>query len=240
MNAKALRSHQTELLAVVRAIAAGEAGEVRDVLAAVTPGGGKSLLPVLAAQALMAAGICERICWVVPRDSLRLQAEEVFADPAWRQALGHDLSVRAADNTPGDPCRGLAGYVTTYQGIAAAPDLHLAAFRRLLAVGKAGVTPEVAEHPEWPEALTLAAPLPDDLQGVFLLLAQAALAAAPCPSDAAIARAYGTRSTGRARRALGYIEEQGTILCRPDLAGRRIVTIAGLGWETAPGDAGEE
>ncbi|MBV8590783.1 MAG: restriction endonuclease subunit R, partial [Acetobacteraceae bacterium] len=29
-----------------------------------------------------------------------------------------------------DPCRGLAGYVTTYQGIAAAPDLHLAEFRR--------------------------------------------------------------------------------------------------------------
>ena len=118
------------------------------------------------------------------------------------------------------------------------PDL--AAFRRLLAVGKAGVTPEIAEHPEWPEALTLAAPLPDDLQGVFLLLAQAALAAAPCPSDAAIARAYGTRSAGRARRALGYIEEQGAILCRPDMAGRRIVTIAGLGWETAPGDAGED
>ncbi|MFC7694290.1 hypothetical protein ACFQY5_36900 [Paeniroseomonas aquatica] len=85
---------------------------------------------MLAAQALVAGGICERICWVVPRDSLRLQAEEVFADPAWRQALGHDLSVRAADNAPGDPCRGLAGYVTTYQGIAAAPDLHLAAFRR--------------------------------------------------------------------------------------------------------------
>ncbi|MDN3563311.1 DEAD/DEAH box helicase family protein, partial [Paeniroseomonas aquatica] len=115
---------------MVRAIAAGEAAGVRDILAAVTPGGGKSLLPVLAAQALIAAGLCERICWVVPRDSLRLQAEEVFADPAWRQALGHDLSVRAADNTPGDPCRGLAGYVTTYQGIAAAPDLHLAAIRR--------------------------------------------------------------------------------------------------------------
>ena len=130
MLPRSLRSHQSEVLAVVRAIAAGEAGELRDILAAVTPGGGKSLLPVLAAQALIGAGICERICWVVPRDSLRLQAEEAFADPAWRTALGHDLSVRAADNAPGDPCRGLAGYVTTYQGIAAAPDLHLAAFRR--------------------------------------------------------------------------------------------------------------
>ncbi len=127
---RSLRSHQSELLAVVRAIAAGEAGELRDILAAVTPGGGKSLLPVLAAKTLIEAGLCERVCWVVPRDSLRLQAEEAFVDPAWRTALGHALSVRAADNSPGDPCRGLEGYVTTYQGIAAAPDLHLAAFRR--------------------------------------------------------------------------------------------------------------
>src|SRR4051812_21803717 len=112
----------------MRAIAAGEADGVRDVLAAVTPGGGKSLLPVLAAQALIEAGICTRVCWVVPRDSLRLQAEEAFADPAWREALGHRLAVRAAENAP-DPCRGLDGYVTTYQGVAAAPDLHLAEFR---------------------------------------------------------------------------------------------------------------
>jgi superfamily II DNA or RNA helicase len=124
-----LRSHQAELLGIVNAIAAGQASGVGDILAAVTPGGGKSLLPVIAARALIGAGLCERICWVVPRDSLRLQAEEAFADPAWREALGHRLSVRAADNAP-DPCRGLAGYVTTYQGIAAAPDLHLAEFRR--------------------------------------------------------------------------------------------------------------
>jgi len=126
---RSLRSHQAETLAVVRAIARGDASATRDVLAAVTPGGGKSLLPVLAAQTLIGAGVCERVCWVVPRDSLRLQAEEAFADPTWRAALGHALSVRAAENAP-DPCRGLAGYVTTYQGIAAAPGLHLAEFRR--------------------------------------------------------------------------------------------------------------
>jgi superfamily II DNA or RNA helicase len=130
MTSRPLRSHQREISAIVQAIAAGEASEVRDILAAVTPGGGKSLLPVIAARALLGSGLCERICWVVPRDSLRLQAEEAFADPAWRSALGHDLSIRAADNVPGDPCRGLAGYVTTYQGVAAAPDHHLAAFRR--------------------------------------------------------------------------------------------------------------
>ena len=109
MSVRPLRSHQREVASIVAAIAAGEAGEVRDILAAVTPGGGKSLLPVIAARALIAAGLCERVCWVVPRDSLRLQAEEAFADPVWRAALGHDLSVRAAENLPGDPCRGLAG-----------------------------------------------------------------------------------------------------------------------------------
>jgi len=122
-----LRTHQAQLLAVARAVAEGV--DVRDILAAVTPGGGKSLLPVLAAHALIGAGIVERVVWVVPRDSLRLQAEEAFADPLWREALGHGLAVRAAENAP-DPSRGLAGYVTTYQGVAAAPDLHLAEARK--------------------------------------------------------------------------------------------------------------
>ena len=124
-----LRTHQARVAAIVQAVAAGDAGDVADILAAVTPGGGKSLLPVIAAAALIRAGVVDRVCWVVPRDSLRLQAEEAFADPAWRAALGHGLSVRAAGND-GDPCRGLAGYVATYQGVAAAPDLHLAEFQR--------------------------------------------------------------------------------------------------------------
>ena len=84
---------------------------------------------------------------MVPRDSLRLQAEEAFADPVWRAALGHQLSVRAAGNAP-DPSRGLAGYVTTYQGVAAAPDLHLAEFRRyrtLLVVDEMHHLPALAD-----------------------------------------------------------------------------------------------
>jgi superfamily II DNA or RNA helicase len=131
---------------VVEAVASGQT-DARDILAAVTPGGGKSLLPVIAAARLVAAGIVDRVCWVVPRDSLRLQAEEAFADPAWRTALGHFLSVRAADNAP-DPSRGLAGYVTTYQGIAAAPDLHLREFRRyrtLLVVDEIHHLPALAD-----------------------------------------------------------------------------------------------
>ena len=153
-----LRSHQQLVLSVVQAIAAGEAADTRDILAAVTPGGGKSLLPVLAAHALIGAGMVERVVWVVPRDSLRLQAEEAFADLPWRTALGHGLSVRAAENAP-DPARGLAGYVTTYQGVAAAPGLHLAEARRhrtllvvdevhhLPAPGDAGEVTGGNEHP---------------------------------------------------------------------------------------------
>ncbi len=112
----------------MRAISANET-PVRDVLAAVTPGGGKSLLPVIAASRLINAGIVDRVVWVVPRETLKYQAEEAFADVSWRNTLGHALAVRAADNEP-DPSRGLAGYVTTYQAVAAAPDLHLSEFQR--------------------------------------------------------------------------------------------------------------
>ncbi len=118
------------------------------------------------------------------------------------------------------------------------PDM--AAFRRLLAIGKAEVPDGLAETADWAEAVDRAAPLPEDLQAVFLLLARAALAGSPCPSDAAIARAYGTRSASRARRALAFVEERGAIALRPDLTGRRIVTITGPGWETAPGHPGED
>jgi superfamily II DNA or RNA helicase len=146
MHHRPLRTHQRLVAGVVEAIATGQT-ELADILAAVTPGGGKSLLPVIAAARLVAAGVVDRICWIVPRDSLRLQAEEAFADPAWRAALGHAVSVRAAENAP-DPCRGLQGYVTTYQGIAAQPDLHLAEFRRhryLVVVDEVHHLPSLAE-----------------------------------------------------------------------------------------------
>jgi superfamily II DNA or RNA helicase len=160
-----LREHQRALANLVAAIATGQATGVTDILAAVTPGGGKSLLPVIAAAPLIAADQVERVCWVVPRDSLRLQAEEAFADPSWRAALSHNLCVRAADNEP-DPSRGLAGYVTTYQAIAAAPELHLGEIRRhrtLLVVDEVHHLPALAESPQTPStAADPAAPGADD------------------------------------------------------------------------------
>ena len=128
MQPRPLRTHQRQVARIVEAIATGRT-DLADILAAVTPGGGKSLLPVIAAARLIAAGVVERVCWIVPRDSLRLQAEEAFADPLWRRELDHGLALRSAENAA-DPCRGLDGYVTTYQAVAAAPDLHLAEFRK--------------------------------------------------------------------------------------------------------------
>ncbi|WP_207459448.1 DEAD/DEAH box helicase family protein [Azospirillum sp. SYSU D00513] len=123
-----LRTHQRLVSDIARAIADGQT-DLRDVLAAVTPGGGKSLLPVIMAAELIRAGRIDRVCWIVPRDSLRLQAEEAFVDPLWREALGHGVALRAAENGR-DLCRGMQGYITTYQAIAAAPDLHLQEFQR--------------------------------------------------------------------------------------------------------------
>lgn len=114
---------------------------------------------------------------------------------------------------------------------------EIPAFRRMLSVARAGISPEAAEGEAWQAVESRAAALPEDTQGVFLLLARAALDRLPCPSDATIAEAYGTRSAGRARRLLSWLEEQGAIVQRPDAAGRRIVALVGLGWETAPGEA---
>jgi hypothetical protein len=116
----------------------------------------------------------------------------------------------------------------------AVPDLN--DFRRMLTLARAGLTTDMAEDDAWQDVSARAAALPEDLRGVFLMIARAAKDALPCPSDAAIARAYGTHSLGRARRLLAYIEEQGLIVCQIDGVGRRIVTLVELAWATAPGD----
>ena len=93
----------------MQAIASGELDGLLDILA---PGGGWSLLSVTAAAALIAAGMINWVIWVMPRDSLRLQAEDAFVDPGWRAALGHALRLRFADNDH-NPFRALTGYVIT-------------------------------------------------------------------------------------------------------------------------------
>jgi hypothetical protein len=114
--------------------------------------------------------------------------------------------------------------------------LPLPAFRRRLAVARAGVDAPTADGSLWPQALALSESLPDDLQGVFLLVARAAVTGAPCPSNAELARAYGTHSERRAQRLLGYFEERGLLVARTDFHGQRVLAFPDLDCETGAGD----
>ena len=88
---------------------------IKFLLAIVTPGGGKSALPMIAGR-LIAAGLADSLCWVVPRKSLQRQGEANFIDPFFRQMFDHKMRIRASTNDA-NPCRGLDGFVTTYQAI---------------------------------------------------------------------------------------------------------------------------
>ncbi|MBA5778174.1 ATP-binding protein [Stappia sp. F7233] len=112
------------------------------------------------------------------------------------------------------------------------PDLQ--AFRELVAFARAGVDQQEIDTGEWAKAEFIAESVPQDMRGVFLLIAGAAARAEPCPSDEAIARAYGTRSLGRARWLLTHLEERGFIVCASDMRGNRVVSMPDLGWQTAP------
>ncbi|MBU2326516.1 MAG: ATP-binding protein, partial [Alphaproteobacteria bacterium] len=116
------------------------------------------------------------------------------------------------------------------------PPMPMGEFRRRVAVARAGVDEETAASEGWQTALSLSVRVSDDLQGVFLLLAKAALRNEECPSDHRIARAYGTHSARRARRLLGYFEEQGLVVVHTDFSGKRIVAFPDLEAETQPGD----
>ena len=108
-----LRKHQKEFQQAIDGIIAGSG--VRQILVHVTPGGGKSALPLIAGK-LITAGLADAICWVTPRKSLQDQGERNFIDPVFRVLLGHDLAIRSSTNEI-SPCRGLNGFVTTYQAI---------------------------------------------------------------------------------------------------------------------------
>ncbi|TIX71628.1 MAG: ATP-binding protein, partial [Mesorhizobium sp.] len=118
------------------------------------------------------------------------------------------------------------------------PDLP--AFRRMLTRARAGLGSDMAGDDAWQDVSARASLLPEEMQGVFMMIARAAKEGWPCPSDAAIARAYGSHSLRRARRLLTYIEEQGLIVCQLDGTGRRTVTLVELAWATAPGDPNSE
>ncbi len=107
-------------------------------------------------------------------------------------------------------------------------------FKRRLAIARTGVTSETAQSETWRIALDLSQGLAEDIQPIFLIIALAAVEGRMCPSNAALARAYGSHSANRARRLLTYFEERDLIVVRTDLTGKRIVVFPDLGCETAP------
>ena len=117
------------------------------------------------------------------------------------------------------------------------PPLPLSQFRRQWAVARADVDDETARSPAWQQALQVSQGLADELQAVFLVVAQAAVRGLPCPSDGELALVYGTHSPRRLRRLLTYFEEHGLIVLRTDSRGLRVVAFPDLDCETAPGDA---
>ncbi|MBD3734706.1 MAG: ATP-binding protein, partial [Sphingopyxis sp.] len=108
--------------------------------------------------------------------------------------------------------------------------LDLPQFRRRFALAKGGVFDPA--DAKWRELLEAASRLPDDMLAPFVQIARAAMEGSPCPDDDALGRAYGTRSPGRIRRLVEYMEKQGAIVVRSDFGGRRSIGIPELGLST--------
>lgn len=117
-----LRKHQRDFQQVVSGIIAGSG--VTEILLSVTPGGGKSSIPVIAGK-LIKAGMADALCWVVPRQALQDQGERVFIDPFFRKLFNHNLTMRSATNEI-NPCRGQNGFITTYQALGVDTELTVA------------------------------------------------------------------------------------------------------------------
>jgi DNA helicase HerA-like ATPase len=66
-------------------------------------------------------------------------------------------------------------------------------FRRRLALARAGVGAEGGDD-DWARVIALAESLPEEMQGVFLMVARAAREEAPCPADAVLAQEIGRAS----------------------------------------------
>lgn len=117
-----LRKHQSELLRICGEILEGK--PIDKIIAAVTPGGGKSAMPVILTDNLIGNGY-NRICWIVPRNSLKYQGEKEFLNKRWNTR--HRL--RAAQNSK-DMSQGLSGYITTYQAVGENPIAHFEEFSK--------------------------------------------------------------------------------------------------------------
>lgn len=109
-----LRKFQIELQEIARAIAAGTL-DVKNIFAYVTQGGGKSSIAAIMNEALPNM----RICWVVPRDTLREQGAQEYKSDASREIFGNSGELRPVRGAR-EPLDFGQGFVTTYQSISMA------------------------------------------------------------------------------------------------------------------------
>lgn len=126
-----LRQHQQDMMSICKEILTSSKDmQITKIICDVTPGGGKSALPIILAHKLIPLKF-DKICWVVPRSSLRQQGEEAFIDQFFRKPfiLGHINTIRQSVNDI-NPSRGLSGFITTYQAIAQDPRLLSQEFDR--------------------------------------------------------------------------------------------------------------
>ena len=104
-------------------------------------------------------------------------------------------------------------------------------FRRRLALARAGIGADGGDD-LWGGVIAASENLPEEMQGVFLMVARAAREGEACPTDAALAQAYGSHSPSRGRYVLSYMAERGLIVSETDFRGNRFVAITGTGWRT--------
>ena len=125
-----LRQHQAQIDAICQEVISRKANglaPIKYVLSHVTPGGGKSLLPIIVTERLCKI-LGARISWIVPRHTLRIQGEANYTDGDLRKIFPHTNKIRASGNDY-DPDRDFQGYITTYQAVQEHPQLHLDAFK---------------------------------------------------------------------------------------------------------------
>ncbi|NEN89008.1 MAG: DEAD/DEAH box helicase family protein [Okeania sp. SIO3H1] len=154
-----LRDHQKQFQQICKRIKAGE--KIRKIVMVVTPGGGKSLIPIIAAANLIPSpgrgnfqgNIADKICWIVPRRNLQQQAEENFISQYFREQLGYKHRIMANNNNEPNPSKGTSGYAATYQAIVANPNLHAQEFQRCRYILVLDEFHHVEEGGSWHKAL---------------------------------------------------------------------------------------
>lgn len=122
-----LRSHQKQFIDLAKSISDGT--PIRNILAYITQGGGKSTI----AQ-IMAAHLAEpqgyKICWIVPRDHLRSQGADNFQRNDLKRLFGDSRPIIAAHNyTHLDPEADI-GYIATYQAVVRDIGVHIKRFQQ--------------------------------------------------------------------------------------------------------------